>query len=459
MTRAGSSLIIGLPAALAMVATTRAAEQGSLLSVVQGYADTMLERGRDTYGPQPSGLLLSALDRLKLAPLTTRPASPHGVRRGDRSGPAWEPLTGANPHLDQNLLRVLYVLSEMTGEPRYAEAADHELKWFLENTQSPVTGLLPWGEHLCWEVMTDRVVSHDNDAHEFARPWMLWERCYELAPEPCRKFALGLWEHQIADHRTGAFDRHAPYSKHGPRDGMDFPRHGGFYIGTWAHAYKQTQDEVFLRAIETVLARFERKRTQKDGSQAATIGPLEPHAAAALVPDPLASRLRSFALKEDELIIQSLRTPEGAFKPVEATWTAGYSSGTAASQAMFYLGRYEQVPNPVYRDLLIAVANAYVDSRPAEDVDAWPMSFGHAISLEVAAYRMTGKPLYLQQAQRLARLAVELYWQDNPLPRASLRTGHYESITGPDSLALALLEVHAAENKLEVPLPSNTIDR
>src|SRR5262245_54825142 len=34
----------------------------SFLEVVRRYADTMIERGRDTYGSQKSGLLLSALD-------------------------------------------------------------------------------------------------------------------------------------------------------------------------------------------------------------------------------------------------------------------------------------------------------------------------------------------------------------------------------------------------------------
>ena len=67
------------------------------------------------------------------------------------------------------------------------------------------------------------------------------------------------------------------------------------------------------------------------------------------------------------------------------------------------------------------------------------MSFGHVISTEVAAYRLTKRPLYLEAAQRLAHVAVDIFWQDNPLPRASLQTGHYETITGADSLALALL--------------------
>ena len=88
----------------------------NLLEVVRRYADTMIERGRDTYGPQKSGLLLSALDRTTLGLLQVRPAPPGGIRRGDRSGRAWVEMNGANPMLDQNLLRVFYTLSEITGD-------------------------------------------------------------------------------------------------------------------------------------------------------------------------------------------------------------------------------------------------------------------------------------------------------------------------------------------------------
>ena len=439
------------------------------LGVVRRYADTMIERGRDTYGPQKSGLLLSALDRTTLAPLTVRPAPPGGIRRGDRPGRAWVEMNGTNPMLDQNLLRVFYTLSEITGDSRYAKVADEELTWFFNHTQSPKTSLLPWGEHLAWDVILDRPIGGGDDTlHEFARPWVLWERCFALAPDASRQFALGLWEHQVANHQTGGFDRHAPYFEHGPVDGKDFPRHAGFYIGTWCYAWQHTTNDVFLRAIETLLARFERKRVQKDGTLAATIGPLDCELAATMVPDPLASRLRAFAAKEDELILPGLRkavaahadsafsVPHSALPP---KWQTGYGAGTLAGEAMFCLARHEQTRNPAYRDLLIAMADLYQGSRHEEDVDAWPMSFAHAISTQVAAWRFTRRPAYLDQACQFARMAVEIFWQDNPLPRASMKTGHYETITGADSLAVALLEVHAATHGLTNRIPSNTIDR
>jgi uncharacterized protein YyaL (SSP411 family) len=107
----------------------------------------------------------------------------------------------------------------------------------------------------------------------------------------------------------------------------------------------------------------------------------------------------------------------------------------------------------------MAIADQYLGARPEEDVDAWPMSFAHAISAEVAAYRFTKKSVYLDQARTFARVAVEIFWQDKPLPRASMHTGHYETITGADSLALALLDVYAASENAGVTIPLNTIDR
>jgi len=139
---------LALLAFLFAVASQGAQTSTNLIDIVRRDADTMIERGRDTYGPQKSGLLLSALDRTTLGLLQVRPAPPGGIRRGDRPGRPWVEMNGANPMLDQNLLRVFYTLSEITGDARYAKVADEELTWFFNSTMSPKTSLLPWGEHL-----------------------------------------------------------------------------------------------------------------------------------------------------------------------------------------------------------------------------------------------------------------------------------------------------------------------
>src|SRR3954447_1039729 len=104
------------------------------IRVIYRYADTMIEHGRDTYGLEKTGLFLSALDRATLAPLTNRPPAPRGIREGDRVGSKDSPLAGANLQHDENLLRLLYTLSELSSKPKYREAADAALKWFFNNT-------------------------------------------------------------------------------------------------------------------------------------------------------------------------------------------------------------------------------------------------------------------------------------------------------------------------------------
>src|SRR5262245_26483082 len=101
------------------------------IAVVYRYADTMLEKGRDTYGPQSTGLLLSVLDRTTLALLTNRPTAPMGVLEADRVGAKDGPLIGANLQHDENLLRLLYVLSDLSAKPKYRLAVDASLKWLL----------------------------------------------------------------------------------------------------------------------------------------------------------------------------------------------------------------------------------------------------------------------------------------------------------------------------------------
>ena len=464
------------------------APQSPYIGVVYRYADAMLEAGRDAHGPRATGLLLSALDRATSQPLAVRPPAPAGIREGDRVGVAPEPLVGANPQHDENLLRVLYTLSELSGQSGYRDAADAELKWFLRNAASTATHLLPWGEHMFWNVVADAPQpAAPRAVHEFFRPWLLWDRCFDLAPEASERFALGLWEHQVADQTRGAFNRHAPYWQHGPTDGMDFPRHAGFYIRTWAVAYDRTKNEEFSRAIDALLRRYEGKRHPQTGLIESTSGNPSANAALTLslaidcdgaahrVPEPLAARLRAFADREDAIFCalpHELRGKGGflvALDKVTAKsagsatplWDARYGGVTTAQVGMMCAARYDNTGKIAYRDLIVAAADAYADALPEESLDAWPMTFGHAVSLQLAAWRHTARPAYFERARALADAAIARFWPDaSPLPAASVKHRHYETITGADTLALALVELHLHVLHITaVRCPPNTIDR
>lgn len=271
----------------------------------------------------------------------------------------------------QNLLRVLYTLSELSAKPVYRDAADAELKAFLANA-SPAT-------------------------HEFSRPWMLWDRCFELAPEVSKRFAAGLAQREIPDGRAG------------------------YYIRTWAVAYARTKDEQFLKAIEAALER----------RPAATLSfAIDCDGAAHRVPEPLASRLRALAAQQDH-----------GFEPPK---------NLTAQFGMMCVSRYDNTGKPVYRDLILRAADADLHALLAEREDTSPLAFGHAISLQVAAWRHSAKAEYLERARKFADLAVEKFLGTNPPARAA----------GMDTLELALVELHLHILHITaVRCPPNTIDR
>ncbi|MHC4620618.1 MAG: hypothetical protein ACYTEQ_22960 [Planctomycetota bacterium] len=213
------------------------------LKAVRCYADAMIKDGRDTCGREKSPVFIAGGLDLKTHAFVRRQLKGQGIREGDRA-------YGANPHHDLNFYQTLYALTELTGDKKYAQQADKALKWFFQNCRSPATELFAWGEHLHWDVVAEQCKG--RDLHEFYRPWVLWDRSFDVAPKACEAFARGLWDHQIYNH-SGDFNRHAKWSEHGPGRRCNISRHAGFYIATWGHAYDRTKDPVFLKAIERVL--------------------------------------------------------------------------------------------------------------------------------------------------------------------------------------------------------------
>ena len=124
------------------------------------------------------------------------------------------------------------------------------------------------------------------------------------------------------------------------------------------------------------------------------------------------------------------------------------------------VARYDNTGRIDHRGLILAAADAYLDSLPPDGEDIWPGTFGHAISLQVAAWRHSAKPVYFERARKFADIAIERFFGTNALPRASFKSEHYESITGADTLALALAELHLHVLHITaVRCPPNTIDR
>jgi hypothetical protein len=472
------------------------------LDPVEDYANALLERARDRYGTEHSPLIASTLIREtmslpegdSLASLLSLRRESWGIRPGDRM------LTGANPMHDQALYQILYALTEVTGNRKYAAEADKILKWFFENCQSGQTGLMAWGEHIGWDFNTETTIDKEQrHNHEFFRPWVLWERCFELAPRSCIDFASGLWYHQIHDHETGEFSRHAQYDEHGTGTQNQYPRHGGFFIATWAEAYGQTKDTLYLRAIEVLHDFYRRNRNSITGAIPGEVGnprsdnlllwpqsnlslALDLWDAAPKLPPGLGHKLKEMAQEIDRvyLRIEHDLAPDGEGFVVQGNaatlaaedvrggdnrchtdlWTTGYGQSTDASAANICMLRFDQTRNEGLRQLVLAAADRYLDTEPVTGFPIYPGTMGDIIHLLLNAHEITSDEIYLDRAHHFAQMSLDMFFDESsPLPKASTRHRHYEAITRADNLMMELLRYYLVLNGLEIQSPLIYLDR
>ena len=465
------------------------------LKLVQRYADALIEHGTDTYGDTHSGMILSMMDRSKLRPFSKMPKGPHGVRQSDRVTPY-----GSNVNLDQNMYRVLYTLSEITGDAKYGKAADTALTKFLAVTPSPTTKLFAWGEHLCWDLKKDdwaSTIKNNKSTHEPKRPTVIFEKLYELNPKAMIGHCDGVWEHQIQDHKTGNFSRHANYAKHAPSKDMDFPKEGGYFINDWARAYEKTGDSRFLGYIDVLASRylkklkstknnlvaFDSKRGYADTSSSISLAVDCHEAAARIKPGPVRDKLLSLARGIDkglQALPHKVAGP-GFVNYVTAvddyelyehkqnggysfTWNMKYGRKTTAMCGVLFYTRYTQLgageQKDKYKQMVLQAADKYLSTDPNMEDRPWPVEIGIATSLQVAAHELTGKQAYLDRAKHFADLGISTYWSgDNPLPKADPGCNHYENITRADTIAYALLKIYVIEKSLPVKIDIGDIDR
>jgi len=465
----------------------RGKKRTDYLEIVKGYADTMLKYGRDNYGMEHSPLFATMLDRKTLRMFSEEDQrrlwrirlddwENWGIRNRDRI------FKGANPHHDENLYQVLYELAKITGDIEYERQADKTIKWFMQRCQSPTTGLLAWGEHMGWDFNTETIIWHEGlhnggilrecITHEFGRPWVLWERSFDLAPTACERFARGLWENQIHDHETGSFSRHAVYTEHRTFPDSEFPRHGGFYIAAWAEAYKRTKDPVFAKAIDTLVRCFEKHRSPQSGIIPATApGRIAwPFSNLSLaidlwdgsrkVPPELGEKMRKCASRTDEVMLGMKHDlgPQGkgflgnveldTLKPNGSGGYMGRGNGKEAGVANNCMVRYKQVKLDGYRRLVLDSATPYLEYEFDFTHAVSPGAFGSVIWLMLNVYELSGEQQYLDRADYFARQAIELFLGDgSPLPQANTKYDHYEAVTGGDTLMMSLLRLWIMQNR------------
>lgn len=232
---------------------------------VQKSIDTLIEHGRDDYGPKRTPLVMAVIDTATLR----SPQMPERLdaivrlegrihRRGER---------GSNLWYDQALINAMQRLTDISGEAKYGEAANAYVSHFLancnkrkDNRHGYHTGLPTWGTHVYWDCYQERPAGdHDGSGpHEILVFRANWQRMYDLAPKEIQRVADGVWQYHIVNQETGLHNRHDDSKK-----GCDFAFSGGSFVHLFATMYKVTGDKKYLQQARTVADWHWKNRNQR----------------------------------------------------------------------------------------------------------------------------------------------------------------------------------------------------
>ncbi|MBT6803806.1 MAG: hypothetical protein HOA47_02470 [Verrucomicrobia bacterium] len=464
------------------------------IGIARAYADFMIEHGQDVYGQKHTPLFVTGMNRQtgkKISPpfahVKRKPFMPGWER--DRELRGSDRNYGQADPLDQlTLLKLMHRLTNITGDRKYAAAANKSAGWWMENAQSPI-GLYPWGSHTYWNVDTDS----GSGRFEFNHVWPYWGQHHEAL----QKYAAGLWNHYIRDKESGDFNRHAHSHKHAPGSGMEFPWPGSAMIATWAEAYLAEPDSEYVRAITTVLKRWESLRDEEGhlapcsqyGEWAWYHGymiaanRLDDWAERIKDKEPeLAKRMRDYGCKcdanyvkvADNLLdikrvgpVMSYLRATGGYNPERLDILGGpwQDRKHYAMKGLLLHERMKRNDSPAlrrrYHQAVLDIAEVYMSVNPEVQWSVWGVNMSHAIELMLVAHALTDNPAYLHRADHFGRLAVELFVDEaSPLPKFTSHDDFYEieSVTSPstDLWMLAILDLHErlAAHKRKGPQPA-----
>ena len=367
---------------------------------VSNCLETLIQFGTDRYGPIHTEMLMSILDVHN----RESPENPllldgqiFDEERPQRRNPG-----GANLWYDQATLRVMYRLSKVTGNPKYAKAADGYVNDVFKYAVKP-NGLLVWGSHIFYDAYADKPGGDGNGTgpHEILVYHPEWSELYRINPKAIRREVDALWEWHVVDKHTGQHNRHDDGAV-----GCDFAFSGGSFVLACAFMFKQSGESNYLSRAKTIANWHWQHREPKTG----------------LVPDAPSTRDRydakhCFTTITGPHCSQLLRsyelTGEVWFRDIALAYLKSYDRAAYDASNQTYYAMIQLDGTPVKEQ---AKGKGYDAWAPTGPVDIWKTSiysyefplitaqsyvYGYEIT---ASHEGKGDPELLAAALRWARL-------------------------------------------------------
>lgn len=186
---------------------------GEWLGAVRRFADRVLTLGRDRWSGRATPLFADGLNVRTKEPVCWRfEGSSHII---------------SNLASQQNLFRTLDVLTRLTGDGRYREAAEDSVAYHFEHLVSEC-GMPRWGGHQFIDLATlEPVGRFDADCHELKNNFPYWELMWRVNPEATARCLRAFWNAHILDWGQLDMNRHGRY---------------GLRLGPlWAHQFQEPE--------------------------------------------------------------------------------------------------------------------------------------------------------------------------------------------------------------------------
>lgn len=169
------------------------------LQAVCAFANNVLEKGRDRYSGQNTPLFVDGIH----------------VESGEPV--RWvfddEWFTISNMASHQNLFRTFDVLTQLTGEVKYRQAAEEAFRYHFEHLVDD-SGLLRWGGHQFIDLSTLQPAGRfDADCHEFKMSFPYYELMWRVNPEATAKFIRAFWNAHVINWGDLDMNRHGAYGR------------------------------------------------------------------------------------------------------------------------------------------------------------------------------------------------------------------------------------------------------
>ncbi len=236
-------------------------------TAVRGFADLLIEHGRDDYGEKKSPLFAAQLNVVTRR-IPAGSAEDPGVWNNHFEVAGYQPYC-QNLLSDLGLLDLLRTLTRVTGDPKYDQARRDYLDYVLNHTRDPRSGYIPWGEHVGYDIVHGAI--HVGDVkywHEVKAYNVPWDQLWEINPDATRHEIETAFHNHICDEATFAFNRHAAMDGR-PNAGAMGPcsllSSAGLYMDAWCWLYKKTGDPKFLEWAGKMDALVAARRSKDTG--------------------------------------------------------------------------------------------------------------------------------------------------------------------------------------------------